>query len=69
LPLRCHPDIRVRYEAAGRVLVSALDAMRKDGDPLVRERAEERLTEARNLLEDAHSVIQMKSTNCEDRRR
>ena len=30
LPLRFHSDIRVRYEAAGRVSVGALDAMRKD---------------------------------------
>jgi hypothetical protein len=69
LPLRFHPDIRVRYEAAGRVPVSALDVMRKDADPLVRERVEERLVEARNLLEGTHTVVQMKLSNHEERRR
>jgi hypothetical protein len=69
LALRFHSDIRVRYEAAGRVPVSALDVMRKDADPLVRELVEERLLEARNPLEEGHAVLQMKSTNCEDRRR
>ena len=69
LPLRFHPDIRVRYEAAGRVSISALDAMRKDADPLVRERVEERLIEARNLLEGTHTVVQMKLSNREERRR
>ena len=68
LPLRFHPDIRVRHEAAGRVPVSALDAMRKDADPLVRERVEERLIEARNLPEDGHAVLQMKSANLDKRR-
>jgi hypothetical protein len=63
LRLRFHPDIRVRHEAAGRIPVSALDAMRKDADPLVRERVEERLIEARNLSEDGHAVLQMKSAN------
>jgi hypothetical protein len=43
--------------------------MRKDADPLVRELVEERLLEARNPLEEGHAVLQMKSTNCEDRRR
>ena len=69
LALRFHSDIRVRYEAAGRVPVSALDAMRKDADPLVRELVDERLIAARNPLVDDHAVLQMKSTNCEDRRR
>jgi hypothetical protein len=69
LALRFHPDIRVRYEAAGRVPVSALDVMRKDADPLVRERIAERLIEARNPLEDGRAVLQMKLTNCEERRR
>jgi len=68
LPLRFHPDIRVRYEAAGRVPVSALDAMRKDADSLVRERVRERLIEARELLEDGHAVLQMKSANPDKRR-
>src|ERR1017187_4109241 len=63
LPLRFHPDIRVRYEAAGRVPVSALDVMRKDADPLVRERVEERLIEARNLSDDGLAVLQIKSAN------
>jgi|CZKF01.1.fsa_nt_gi hypothetical protein len=69
LPLRFHPDIRVRYEAAGRVPVSALDVMRKDADPLVRERVEERLIEARNLSNCGHAVLQMKSINREERSR
>jgi hypothetical protein len=69
LPLRFHPDIRVRYEAAGRVPISALDAMRKDADPLVRERVEERLIEARNSLDEGHAVLQMRSANCETRGR
>jgi hypothetical protein len=63
LPLRFHSDIRVRYEAAGRVPISALEVMRKDADPLVRERVEERLIEARSLIEDGHAVLQMKSIN------
>jgi hypothetical protein len=69
LPLRFHCDIRVRYEAAGRVPVSALDVMRKDADPLVRERVAERLVEARNPLEECRAVLQMKLTNREERRR
>jgi hypothetical protein len=43
--------------------------MRKDRDPLVRELAEERLSEARSLLEDGHAVLQMKSTSCAERKR
>jgi hypothetical protein len=69
LPLRFHDDIRVRYEAAGRVAVSALEVMRKDADPLVRERVEERLIEAKSLAEDGHAVLQMKSTNRGEGRR
>jgi HEAT repeat protein len=69
LPLRFHSDIRVRYEAAGHVPISALEAMRKDVDPLVRERVEERLIEAKSLLEGGHAVLQMKSTNREEKRR
>jgi hypothetical protein len=42
--------------------------MRKDADPLVRELVEERLLEARNSLEEGRAVLQMKSTNGEDRR-
>jgi hypothetical protein len=42
--------------------------MRKDADPLVRERVEERLIKARNLPEDGHAVLQMKSTSREGRR-
>ena len=68
LSLRFHSDIRVRYEAAGRVPVSALEAMRKDADPLVRELVEERRMEARNLLDDGHAVLQMKSANRDERR-
>lgn len=66
LPLRFHSDIRVRYEAAGRVPVSALEAMRMDTDPLVRELVEERLIEARSLLNDGHTVLQMKSVNSKE---
>jgi len=69
LPLRFHPDIRVRYEAAGRVPVNALDVMRRDADPLVRERVEERLVEARNQFDEGRAVLQMKSANREERRR
>jgi hypothetical protein len=60
LPLRYHGDMRVRYEVAGRVPVSALEVMRKDADPLVRERVEERRMEARNPHEDGHAILQMK---------
>jgi len=42
--------------------------MRKDADPLVRERVQERLVEARNPLEEGHAVLQMKSTTREERR-
>lgn len=68
LPLRFHSDIRVRYEAAGRVPFSALEVMRKDTDPLVRERVEERRMEVRNQLEEVHAVLQMKSSNRDERR-
>jgi oligoendopeptidase F len=68
LPLRFHSDIRVRYEAAERVPISALEAMRKDADPLVRERVEERRSEAWNPHDDDHAVLQMKSANRDERR-
>jgi hypothetical protein len=68
LPLRFHNDIRVRYEAAGRVPFHALEAMRKDADPLVLERVEERLMEARSLREDGHAILQMKAASNNERR-
>lgn len=68
LPLRFHSDIRVRYEAAGRVPLSALEVMRKDADPLVRERVEERRSEAHKPLVEDHAVLQMKSANRDERR-
>jgi hypothetical protein len=43
--------------------------MRKDADPLVRERVEERLVEARNPLEESRAVLQMESKNREEMRR
>ena len=69
LPLLFHSDIRVRYEAAGRVPISALEAMRKDEDPLVRERVKERLLEVQSSRESGHEVLQMRSSNSEDGRR
>jgi hypothetical protein len=69
LALRFHPDIRVRYEAAGRVPVNALEVMRRDADPLVRERVEERMLEVRNPPEVGRAVLQMKPANGEVGRR
>ena len=69
LPLRFHPALRVRYEVAGRVPVNALDAMRADADPLVRERVEERLLAAHNPVDGMHTVIEMHLAHREERRR
>ncbi|HUV96904.1 MAG TPA: 4Fe4S-binding leucine-rich repeat protein [Acidobacteriaceae bacterium] len=59
LPLRHHPALRVRYEVAGRIPVNALDAMRADADPLVRERVKERLAAAHDAQDGEHTVIEM----------
>jgi hypothetical protein len=69
LPLRFHSHFRVRYEAAGRVPVSALDAMRKDSDPMVRERVQERLEEHCESGEREHAVIETDRRQWEGRRR
>jgi hypothetical protein len=68
LPLRFHPALRVRYEVAGRVPVNALDAMRADADPLVRERVEERLL-AHDAGDGEHMVIEMNLSHRESKRR
>jgi hypothetical protein len=54
LPLRTHADFRVRYEVAGLLPLRALDVMRKDPDPLVRERVEERIADARKESDPEH---------------
>ncbi len=59
LPLRFHPSIRVRYEVVARVPLDALDVMRTDADPIVRERVEERLAVVRDGGSGARTVIQM----------
>jgi hypothetical protein len=69
LPLRFHPALRVRYEVAGRVPMNALDAMRADADPLVRERVEERLLAAHNSPDGVHTVIEMSLAHWEGKRR
>ena len=48
--------------------MSALDAMRKDDDPLVRERVEERIAGSTDS-NDEHAVIEMNLTHREERRR
>jgi HEAT repeat protein len=68
LPLRFHPDFRVRYEAAGRVSLSAVTAMQNDEDPLVRERVLERLAESHVARAGEHLVIEMSSAVREGRR-
>jgi HEAT repeat protein len=68
LPLRFHEHFRVRYEAAGRVPVSALDAMRRDDDPLVRERVQERLA-GQDEPNGNHAVIETDRGQWEGRRR
>ncbi len=69
LPLRFHPALKVRYEVAGRVPLSALDAMGADADPLVRERVEERLLAAAHQVDGEHTVIEMKLSRREGKRR
>jgi len=68
LPLRFHSHFRVRYEAAGRVPLSALAAMRNDDDLLVRERVQERMEESRGLANNEHVVIEMDQARREGRR-
>ena len=68
LPLRFHSSLRVRHEVAKRIPVSALDAMRKDDDPLVREIVEERIRTAQQERECEHTVIEMNRTQREGRR-
>ena len=68
LPLRYHLDFRVRYEAAGRVPLSALVAMQKDEDPMVRERVLERLAQRHSAAPGEHLVIEMSSGKREERR-
>jgi HEAT repeat protein len=59
LPLRFHPHFRVRYEVAGRLPEDALDAMRHDDDPLVRERIQERIA----LKHDSNSKAALIETD------
>jgi HEAT repeat protein len=68
LPLRFHAHFRVRYEVAGRVPISALDAMRTDEDPLVRERIQERLAEQYETDDNDHAVIETDRGRWEGRR-
>jgi hypothetical protein len=68
LPLRFHRDFRVRYEAAGRVPTGAVAAMQDDEDPMVRERAAERLAELRAAKAGEHLVIEMSASAREGRR-
>ena len=68
LPLRFHSDFRVRYEAAGRVPISALAAMREDEDPMVLEQVLERLAQRRATTPGEHVVIEMSAGKQEGRR-
>jgi HEAT repeat protein len=68
LPLRFHEDIRIRYEAAGRVPVKALEAMRSDADPLVRELVKARIADAQEAADNHHALLEMKSVPREGRR-
>jgi len=68
LPLRFHADFRVRYEAAGRVPLGALNAMQKDEDSMVRERVMERLAEQNTGATGEHRVIEMSAARREGRR-
>jgi hypothetical protein len=67
LPLRFHSQFRVRYEAAGRVPDNALNAMRRDDDPLVRERVQERLA-TKSESNNKYTVIQTDQEQWEKRR-
>jgi len=69
LTLRFHPALRVRYEVAGRIPVNALEEMRADADPLVRERVEERLLAAHDAVRSEHTVIEMNHAHREGMRR
>jgi hypothetical protein len=68
LPLRFHSHFRIRYEAAGRVPDNALDAMRHDEDPLVRERVLERIA-AKHESSTTHEVIETNQGQWVKRRR
>ena len=68
LSLRFHRDIRVRYEAAGRVPLDGLNAMVEDADPLVRERVHSRLAAPQALVDKGHPVIEMNPLRWEGRR-
>jgi hypothetical protein len=68
LPLRFHGDFRVRYEAAGKVPVSAVAAMQDDEDPVVRERVSERLAGSCAAKAGEHLVIEMIATGRQGRR-
>jgi hypothetical protein len=68
LPLRFHDDFRVRYEAAGRVPLSALAVMQRDEDPMVRERVMERLAQRRSNAAGGRLVIEMSPAVREGRR-
>ncbi len=68
LPLRFHPDFRVRYEAAGRVPIGSVAAMQDDEDPMVLERVVERLAEKRTDTASQHLVIEMNPAGREGRR-
>ncbi len=68
LPLRFHSHFRVRYEVAGRVPVSALEVMRKDDDPLVRERVRERLADKSESEISERGVIETDRGRWEGRR-
>src|ERR1035441_7073260 len=68
LPLRFHLDFRVRYEAAGRVPVSAVAAMQDDEDPVVRECVLERLAQSFAAKANELLVIEMSPVTREGRR-
>jgi HEAT repeat protein len=68
LPLRFHSDFRVRYEAAGRVPISAVAGMQNDEDSMVRERVLERLAENHADKAGEHLVIEMSLAGREVRR-
>lgn len=69
LHLRFHENFRVRYEVARRIPVDALEAMRKDADPLVRELVEERMHEARMEQRAEHEIIEINGHHREGRQR
>lgn len=69
LPLRSHADFRVRYEVAGLLPLRALDVMRKDPDPLVRERVEERIADALRVSSPERPVDEKRILQWEGRKR